>query len=294
MDTSLESPVEVEETSQIACRRDGWTPFARKAFLSALAESGRVNFACQCAGLSKQSAFGLRNRDPVFAAGWDAACHMARSVLANELMELAIGGVTDTLMRNGEVLVERRRHDPRLSMAVLNRLDQRCDEACRRGPRYLRAARHWDEWLSMIGDGNDKGAAAVLATGSLPNAADGQLGQLPPADRASTLTVSSGTLWEDDDGDWWTDYPPPPGFDGEEEGRWNAFGYKRRCSDEENELLIAVTAAENSESLAEAEAQRQLWLADLREEIAELLHKGPDEQLTEALGDPLLGNAGPA
>ncbi|MEP7129771.1 MAG: hypothetical protein ABI770_01435 [Sphingomicrobium sp.] len=52
--------------------------------------------------------------------------------------------------------------------------------------------------------------------------------------------------------------------------------------------------AENSESLAEAEVQRQLWLADLREEIEELLHKGSDEQLTEALGDPLLGNAAPA
>jgi hypothetical protein len=294
MDTNLESPDEVQETSQIACRRDGWTPFARKVFLSALAESGRVNFACQCAGLSKQSAFGLRTRDPVFAAGWDAACHMARSVLANELMELAIGGVTDTIMRNGEVLVERRRHDPRLSIAVLNRLDQRCDEASRRGPRYLNAARHWDEWLAMIGDGNDKGAAAVLATGSLPNAADGQLGQLPSAGPASNLADSGGNSWTDEEEDWWTDHAPPPGFDGEEVGRWNAFGYKRRCDDEENELLIAVTAAEDSESLAEAEAQRQLWLADLREEIEELLQKGSDDQLTEALGDPLLGNARPA
>lgn len=46
------------------CRRDGWTPFARRLFLQVLSETGRVTLACEYAQLSKQSAYALRARDP--------------------------------------------------------------------------------------------------------------------------------------------------------------------------------------------------------------------------------------
>ncbi len=92
-------------------RRDGWTPFARRLFLEVLAETGRVTLACEYARLTKQSAYALRARDPLFAAGWDAACELARAPLADALYEQAIEGVTDTITRNGEVVAERHRFD---------------------------------------------------------------------------------------------------------------------------------------------------------------------------------------
>lgn len=82
----------------------GWDPFARKLFLSVLADTGRVNHACDCVGLSKQSAYALRSRDPVFAAGWNAVAELARDALADQLLERAVQGFTEIVTRNGEVV----------------------------------------------------------------------------------------------------------------------------------------------------------------------------------------------
>jgi hypothetical protein len=73
-------------------RNDGWTPFARRLFLSVLADTGRVSAACLWSQMSKQSAYALRARDSLFAAGWDAACEIARGQLADALYEKAIDG----------------------------------------------------------------------------------------------------------------------------------------------------------------------------------------------------------
>ena len=121
------------ETLPSIGRRDGWTPFARRLFLEVLAETGRVSQACEYAQLTKQSAYALRARDPLFAASWDAACELARAPLADALYERALDGVTETITRDGEVVAERHRHDSRLSIAVLHRLDKRCDRAVELG-----------------------------------------------------------------------------------------------------------------------------------------------------------------
>ena len=60
-------------------RSDGWTPAARMGFLRLVAEHGRVSHACQCIGLSKQSVYSLRARDPLFAIGWDSEARAALS-----------------------------------------------------------------------------------------------------------------------------------------------------------------------------------------------------------------------
>lgn len=73
----------LEDLSDPSSRIDGWTPFNRKLFLQVLAETGRVTQACDYCRLSKQSAYALRARDPIFAAGWDAACELARMPLAD-------------------------------------------------------------------------------------------------------------------------------------------------------------------------------------------------------------------
>jgi hypothetical protein len=137
-------------------RRDGWTPFARRLFLEVVAETGIVSRACAYAGLSERSAYNLRNRDPLFAAGWDAADLLARDPLANGLREQAAEGIIETITRNGEVVATRHRFDGRLSMAVLHRLDKRCDRAAERGGAHLALVRHWDEWLTLVGNGEEQ------------------------------------------------------------------------------------------------------------------------------------------
>ena len=287
-----ESPEENGALPAPVCRRDGWTPFARRIFLATLAETGRATRAAQYAGLSKQSAYNLRNRDPVFSAGWDAASHLARQPIADEFTEQSMDGVTETITRNGEVVAERRRHDSRLSIAVLTRLDKRCDEALARRAQYLPLIRHWDEWLELVGRGDDQAARAVLATGSLPSAQHGQLGQLPLASNPTPEPEEpTGDCWQDEEGCWWTDFPPPSDFDGLEEGRWSDFGYKRQCSDEEADLLDAAADADRTDGLAEAEAERDAWFADLKAELhgtGAVEDDESDDLLTETQGDPLL------
>jgi hypothetical protein len=167
-------------------RYDGWTPFARRFFLQTLAETGRVSEACRWAQLSKQSAYALRARDPLFAAGWDAACEIARTQLADALFEKAIDGVTETIVKDGEVVAERHRFDSRLSIAVLHRLDKRCDRAAELGAHHLAIVRHWDEWLALVGKGDETAASGLLAS-----APHGQLGQLPLGENPTAPRTST-------------------------------------------------------------------------------------------------------
>ena len=66
------------------------------------------------------------------------------------------------------------------------------------------------------------------------------------------------SVWEEEDG-WWTDYPPPAGFDGEEEGDYGDGDYKRTLSPAEQAVIDAEEAEERAEELARAEAQRDAW-----------------------------------
>lgn len=56
-------------------RRDGWTPQRQLAFLDMLGSTHSVTKAARAAGMSRESAYRLRARDPqgLFAAAWDRA-----------------------------------------------------------------------------------------------------------------------------------------------------------------------------------------------------------------------------
>jgi hypothetical protein len=151
MDDESESPETFDDsdTAIVATRRDGWTPFARRLFLEVLGETGRVTLACEYAGLTKQSAYALRNRDPLFASGWDAACELARAPLADALYDQAIKGVTETITRDGQVVAERRRLD---DAPVVDRGPAPARQALR--PRRL-------AWVASSGAGAPLGPMAV-------------------------------------------------------------------------------------------------------------------------------------
>ncbi len=139
----------------------GWTPFSRRLFLDTLAETGKVGEACEMTGLARAGAYALRNRDRLFAAGWDAAAAIARDVLADRLAEAALDGVTDTLTRADGQTITRHRFDTRLSIAVLHRLDKRCDRAAADLPPAHGPRAAWEEYLVAVGSGDDAAAAAI-------------------------------------------------------------------------------------------------------------------------------------
>ena len=63
------------ERTPRSCRRDGWTPFRQLAFLAELVCSRSITEAARAAGMSRESAYRLRRREPesLFAAVWDRA-----------------------------------------------------------------------------------------------------------------------------------------------------------------------------------------------------------------------------
>lgn len=223
----------------------------------------------------QQSAYALRARDPVFAAGWDAACEIARTQLADALFEKAIDGVTETIIKDGEVVAERHRFDSRLSIAVLNRLDKRCDRSAELGSPHLAVVRNWEDFLTHIGRAEDQSAEALLRApvpsnveGPVPTgiegAPNGQFGQLPlggsPTGKPEEPKAVdlSDRYWKDE-GRWVTDFPPPADFTGWQKGKWSEYGYERDCTPEEAAIIEADVAADEAAELEHEEQLRDAW-----------------------------------
>jgi hypothetical protein len=57
-------------------------------------------------------------------------------------------------------------------------------------------------------------------------------------------------VWEEEDGAWMTDFPPPDGYDGHEEGEAGEDDYQRALTQGE---LAAIGAGEESETARRAE-----------------------------------------
>lgn len=146
-------------------RCDGFTPDRQVVFLDAFARCGVVADAARAAGISRDTAYSLRNsaRGAAFALGWDAAFLKSRPRMADELQSRALNGVVDRIYRNGELWGERHRHDNRLAMAVLTRLDRQAEGLGEGAATARIIAREWDQFLDIIGDGGD-GAGDFLAS----------------------------------------------------------------------------------------------------------------------------------
>ena len=223
--------------------------------------------ACLEVGMSARAAYNLRDRDPLVAAGWEAACVMARPKLADEAFSRSMNGVVERIYKDGVIVAERHRYDNRLTMSVLARLDQRADRAEETGAPHLALVARWDEYLAALGEDRREDGLALLAPPEAqaadPAAAPGgdlrtpsghhELHELHPGEEAE-MDEDSHIVWQSE-GEWRTDYPPPPGFDGEENGEYGDADYWRALSLAEQ----AVADAEIAEERARAEAQRDAW-----------------------------------
>lgn len=94
------------------------------------------------------------------------------------------------------------------------------------------------------------------------------------------------SVWEDDDGRWWTDYPPRPGFAGEQEREYGEEDYRRTLAPDEQAVIDAECEVEDAEERVIAEAQRRNFFG---EEPAE---KNAGEQTGPAPDTRVSGEAG--
>lgn len=154
-------PVEKDALGR-AVRTDGFTPERQRLFLIVLAACGVAADACRAAGISRDTAYNLRNSAAggAFAIAWDAALLIARGAVGDELMSRAMNGVVERIYRNGELWGERHRHDNRLAMAVLTRLDRQAEGLGEGAASARLAAREWDQFLDLVEAGT--GADAFL------------------------------------------------------------------------------------------------------------------------------------
>lgn len=146
-------------TDAPATRQDGWSPERKIRFLDHLSAKGNVRSACAAVGMSHEAAYRLRRRDPLFARGWDAALTLAREANAEVLRCRAIDGIEEDIWYRGELVGTRFRHDTRLLLAHLARLDKVADRSQAR-----QDSARFDEILAVMldGDPDDAGPARSL------------------------------------------------------------------------------------------------------------------------------------
>jgi len=102
-------------------RADGWTSDRQHAFVWALATIPSVTAAAASVGMSKQSAYRLRNAPgaEAFARAWDEAYEIGRMSLRDDAIQRAFEPVETPIFYRGRVVGMRRHHDNRLLVRTL-------------------------------------------------------------------------------------------------------------------------------------------------------------------------------
>ena len=241
-----------------------FTPELKVRFCEALAETGIVTAACRAVGKHRDTIYEHLRTDPLFAAACDSSRHHARHRLADRLLEDSIEGSVDHFYRDGVLVGERRYTDNRLAYAMLRRLDKLAEE-----PRETAPARGFDSKLALkaLRTGAEEDLCAALAALESDTSDDPPF-QAEEIDDLSYSNFGSDRVWQEDEGVWWTNFPPPEGFFGEEHGHWSDDDYARECSEDECDLLAAAREAELSDLKAVEEAERNNFFADLRADLA--------------------------
>lgn len=129
---------------------DRWSKAKMAAFLRALAAQQSVAAAARAVGMSRQSAYKLRNRlkgEP-FDIAWEAAFQHGYDALHQAALERALHGVEVPVFHKGEQVGTRRHYDERLTTFLLAR---RNNVGAQRLGRYGAAAEFWSErWERML------------------------------------------------------------------------------------------------------------------------------------------------
>jgi hypothetical protein len=205
------------EPAEPRARIDGWSADKQRDFVEALADCGIIREAAARVGMSEKSVGRLRRRadGASFARACDAAKRLGAERLWSIAYERSIEGTVKRHYYHGELKAEERVFDNRLLIYLLGRLGS---PAAPEMPTAS-AERGWNQLLDRL-EHDD-----------------------PPE-------LEGEEIWEEE-GAWWTAFPPPAGFEGLEEGRYGDPCYRRHLDHREVEALGA-----------EEEAERLAWLRD--------------------------------
>jgi hypothetical protein len=107
----------------VKARRDGWTAERQRGFILRLALIGGVAAAARSVGMSRESAYRLREHPgaAAFASAWDKAQGWGRSGATDLGIERALIGETRTVYYRGRKVGEQVRFDNRLLIAAMKR-----------------------------------------------------------------------------------------------------------------------------------------------------------------------------
>lgn len=112
----------------VPCRRhNGWTAERQRAFIDHLARIGLVAPAARAVGMSRQTAYALRQKPGAesFAAAWDLALEMGLGNAEDHAITRALDGYDVPYFYGGRQCGTIRRYDHRLLLAVLALGDRR-------------------------------------------------------------------------------------------------------------------------------------------------------------------------
>lgn len=103
---------------------NGWTVERQRAFLEMLAQCGFVERAAGLVGMTRQSAYAFRQTTAgrAFDLAWDAALLLARQRMIDETYEMAFEGSVERIYRDGKLVQEKRKRDPKTMLATIERL----------------------------------------------------------------------------------------------------------------------------------------------------------------------------
>ncbi|MBP6379857.1 MAG: hypothetical protein KA312_05510 [Sphingorhabdus sp.] len=102
-------------------RADGLNPMRQRAFITYLSVNGSVEMSATAVGVSANSFYQLKKAEGAesFAAAWDIAIEMGARRVLDTLMDHAIHGTPEKLLKDGEVILERRKYNTRAMMWIV-------------------------------------------------------------------------------------------------------------------------------------------------------------------------------
>lgn len=102
-------------------RWNGLTALKQRTFIANLVSCGCVEMAAASVGASDAAFYTLRKAEGAesFAAAWEVAIDMGARIVLDKLMEHAIHGTPERLLKDGEVILERRKYNTRAMMWIV-------------------------------------------------------------------------------------------------------------------------------------------------------------------------------
>ncbi len=127
-------------------------------FLRRLADCGQIRAAAKASAVSHQTVYRLRRACPTFRAACHAALLIARELAEDALATRAMNGTEEEVFYHGEVVAVRRRHDSRLLLAHLARLDRMAERE-----EVAAMVGEFDALMDAMALGDEAGEEAAMA-----------------------------------------------------------------------------------------------------------------------------------